>query len=66
MGIEAGLLATAVTNTILLYLSRHKKRNLITFSMRTTVNYIHMHILFLNMHVLDVNIAVFYSGTVRC
>ena len=38
--------------------------------MRTTANYIHMHILFLNMQVLDVelklNIAVFYNGTARC
>ena len=38
--------------------------------MRTTANYIHMHILFLNMQALDVglklNIAVFYNGTARC
>ena len=38
--------------------------------MRTTANYIHMYILFLNMQVLDVglklNIAVFYNGTARC
>ena len=59
MGIKAGVLASArnliiITNTILLYLSRHKKMNLITFSMRKTVNYIHMYIVFLNMQVLDV------------
>ena len=69
MGIEAGT-SIIITNTIVLYLSRHKERNLIRFSMRTTVNYIHMHILFLNMQVLDVglklNIAVFYNGTARC
>ena len=34
-----------ITNTIFLYLSCHKEGNLITFSMRTTVNYMHMRVL---------------------
>ena len=50
VGIKAGFLASARNfkyyHIILLNISRHKERNLITFSMRTTVNYIDMHIYF--------------------